>query len=65
MADEPSATLRAAEKRIRELEARVRYDEDRADRAERWMYKIWVEIGGDRIRPSPPPAQAVSRNQQR
>ena len=54
-ADDVPALLRAAEQRIRELEANVRYFEDRADRAERWVYKIWVEIeqkffGGDAVR---------------
>ncbi len=62
-----AAQLRTAEERIRELEARLRYHEDRADRAERWVYKIWVEIeqkffGGDAIRPLPPSGEAVSRN---
>jgi hypothetical protein len=46
--------LRAAEERIRELEAKVRLLEDKADRAERWVYIIWVEIeqkffGGERF----------------
>ena len=55
-----SAKLRAAEQRIKELEAKVRHHEDRADRAERWVYKIWVEIeqkffGGDAVRFSQPP----------
>jgi hypothetical protein len=58
--DDLSAHLRAAEARIRELEAKVRLLEDRADRAERWVYKIWVEIeqkffGGDAVRFSEPP----------
>ena len=53
--DDLSAQLRASEERIRELEAKVRLLEDRADRAERWVYKIWVEIeqkffGGDAVR---------------
>jgi uncharacterized protein YigA (DUF484 family) len=52
--DDLSAQLRASEERIRELEAKVRLLEDRADRAERWVYKIWVEIeqkffGGDAL----------------
>ena len=56
-----SAKLRAAEQRIKELEAKVRHHEDRADRGERWMYKIWVEIeqkffGGDAVRFSQPPS---------
>jgi hypothetical protein len=60
MTDDLSAQLRAAERRIRELEAKVRHLEDRADRAERWVYKIWVEIeqkffGGDAVRFSQPP----------
>jgi uncharacterized protein (DUF3084 family) len=38
------AQLRAAEERIKELETKVRYLEDRADRAERWVFQIWVEI---------------------
>ena len=54
MTDDLSASLRAAEQRIKELEAKVRQLEDRADRAERWVYKIWVEIeqkffGGDAV----------------
>jgi hypothetical protein len=53
--DDLSAQLRASEERIRELEAKVRLLEDRADRAEKWVYKIWVEIeqkffGGDAVR---------------
>jgi hypothetical protein len=60
-----SAQLRAAEDRIRELEANVRHHQDRADRAERWLYQISVEIeqlffGRDDGRPSqPPPPQAL------
>jgi phage shock protein A len=58
--DNLSAQLRAAEQRIRELEAKVRHLEDRADRAERWVYKVWVEVeqkffGGDAARFSQPP----------
>jgi hypothetical protein len=57
--DDLSAQLRTAEERIRELETKVRLLEDRADRAERWVYKIWVEIeqkffGGDAVRFSEP-----------
>jgi ABC-type transporter Mla subunit MlaD len=67
--DKLSAELRAAEGRIRELEAKVRHHQDRADRAERWLYQISVEIeqkffGREDGRPSqPPPPQALSRNQ--
>jgi hypothetical protein len=39
-----AAQLREAEGRIRELEAKVRHHEDRADRAEKWLYQISVEI---------------------
>jgi hypothetical protein len=56
--DEVSAQLRAAEQRIKELEAKVRLLEDKADRAERLVYKIWVEqkfFGGDAVRFSEPP----------
>ncbi len=39
-----SDQLRAAEDRIRQLEANVRHHQDRADRAEKWLYQISVEI---------------------
>ena len=42
--DKLSAQLRAAEDRIRELDNKARYHEERADRAERWLYKISAEI---------------------
>jgi hypothetical protein len=64
-----SAQLRAAEDRIRDLEAHARHHQERADRAERWLYQISVEIeqlffGRDDSRPSqPPPPQALLRNQ--
>jgi chromosome segregation ATPase len=66
-----SGQLRGAEDRIRELEAKVRHHEDRADRAEKWLYQISVQIeqkffGIDDRRASQPPApQAVSQNQPR
>jgi hypothetical protein len=58
MSDDLSPQLRLAQERISKLEAQVRYLEERADRAERWVYKVWVEIeqkffGGDALRPSP------------
>ena len=62
-----SAQLRGAEDRIRELEAAVRQHADRADRAERWLHQVSVEIeqkffGRDEGRPSqPPPPQALIR----
>ena len=58
--------LRAAEQRISELEVKARYHEDRADRAEKWLYQISVEIeqkffGRDEDNAQPPPV--VSRTQ--
>jgi hypothetical protein len=38
------AQLRSAEERIKELEALVRHHDDRAERAEKWLYQISVEI---------------------
>ena len=61
-----SGQLRGAEDRIQELEVEVRRHQDRADRAEKWLYQISVEIeqkfrGIDDRRPSQPPvSQAVS-----
>jgi hypothetical protein len=71
MTRQRSAQLRAAEDRIRELEAHVRHHQDRAERAERWLYQISVEIeqkffGRTEARPSQPPLPAaLIRNQQR
>ena len=61
-----AAQLRAAEQRISELEVKARYHEDRADRAEKWLYQISVEIeqkffGRDEDNAQPPPV--VSRTQ--
>ena len=39
-----SAQLRGAEDRIRELEAQARHHQDRADRAEKWLYQISVDV---------------------
>ncbi len=39
-----SAQLQNAESRIKELEGDVRYYQDRADRAEKWMAQISAEI---------------------
>ena len=64
-----SAQLRGAEDLIRELEAKVRQQEERADRAERWLHQVSVEIeqkffGREDSRPSQPPfPQAALRNQ--
>jgi hypothetical protein len=70
VAEKLSAQLRAAENRMRELENKTRYHEDRADRAERWLYQISVDVeqkffGRDDNRASqPPPPQAVSGQKQ-
>jgi hypothetical protein len=59
--------LKAAEDRIKALEADVRYQVDRADRAEKWLYKISVEIeqrffgGDDSRRVQVPASQAQSQ----
>jgi|SRR6476660_5962343 len=71
IADKLSAQLRASEDRIRELESKVRYHHERADRAEKWLYHISVQIeqdffGDDASRSSQPsPPQAAPRNQPR
>jgi hypothetical protein len=44
MAETLSQQLRDAEQQIAELQANVRYHEDRADRAEQWLHKIYTEI---------------------
>ena len=65
MAHKLSAQLRAAEGRIRELEAKVHHHEDRADRAERWLHHVSVEIEQrffskeDSRRSQPPSPQAA------
>jgi hypothetical protein len=61
-----SAQLKAAENRIRALEADVRFQVDRADRAEKWLYKISVEIeraflGDDNSRRATSQAQGQGR----
>jgi hypothetical protein len=73
MTHQLSAQLRAAEDRIRDLEAHLRHHQERADRAERWLYRISQEIeqqffGLEEARPSqpqpqPPPPQALFRSQ--
>jgi hypothetical protein len=44
VAQKLSVQLQEAEARIRDLEADVRYHPDRAERAEKWLYQISVEI---------------------
>jgi hypothetical protein len=44
MAQKLSHQLRAAEDRIAELEAEVGMYQDKADRAEQWLHKVYTEI---------------------
>ena len=65
-----SGQLRGAEDRLRELEAQVRHYQDRADRAEKWLYQISLEIeqqflGTADRRPSQQPAPQVVSGQKR
>jgi hypothetical protein len=58
-ARELSIQLQAAEARIKDLEADVRHHETRADRAEKWLHHISVEIEEKFFGPAPgnrPPA---------
>ena len=58
--------VRAAEQRISELEVKARYHEDRADRAEKWLYQISVEIEQKflvRDADNSQPPQVVSQSQ--
>jgi hypothetical protein len=55
-----SAEMQATEDRIRELEAKVRHHEERADRAEKWLYRITLEteqqlLGREQGLPLQPP----------
>jgi hypothetical protein len=67
MTHQLSAQLRAAEDRIRE--AYVRHYQERADRAEKWLHRVSLEIeqqffGRDPALPSQPPSpQALLRSQ--
>ena len=51
-----SAQLRSAEDRIKELETRVRLHADRAERAEKWLYQVSVEIEQKFFNGAPAPA---------
>src|SRR5690242_13861118 len=46
MAQAFSQRLQDAERQIAELHANVRYHENRADRAEQWLRRIYTEIDG-------------------
>lgn len=51
-----AAQLRSAEDRVKELEAHVRHHEVRAERAEKWLYQISVEIEQKFFDGAPAPA---------
>ena len=51
MAQKLSDHLRAAENRIAELEADVRYYQDRCERADQWLHKIYSEIDERFLKP--------------
>src|SRR6476646_7111855 len=64
-----SHQLRAAEDRIAELEAEVAAYQERAERAEQWLHRVYTEIedrflrqGGDQ-RSTPQRSQGASRRQ--
>jgi hypothetical protein len=65
MAQAFSQQLQDAEQQIAELQANARHHEDRADRAEQWLHKIYTEIDARFVRqeasPSRPKRQAQSR----
>ena len=50
MAQAFSDNLRAAEERIAELEAEVDTHQERADRAEQWLHRVYTEIQGRFLR---------------
>jgi hypothetical protein len=61
-----SAQLQGAEGRIQDLEAKVRQHAERADRAERWLHQVGVEIEQKffgRDEPPQPSPQALLRSQ--
>ena len=63
-----SLQLRSAEDRIKDLEADVRHYQERADRAEKWLHKISLEIeerffsSTDNRAPQAPIRQAAPRD---
>jgi hypothetical protein len=50
MAQALSQQLQAAHQQIEELQANAHYHEDRADRAEQWLHKIYTEIDARFVR---------------
>ena len=59
MAQALSQQLQDAERQIAELQANVRYHEDRADRAEQWMHKIYTEIDSRFVQHAAGPQQSA------
>ena len=64
MAQKFSHQLRAAENRIAELEAEVEIYQEKSERAERWLHKIYTEIE-DRFRRQPDVRSVVTGAPQR
>jgi hypothetical protein len=64
MAQKLSHQLRAAENRIAELEAEVGIYQDKADRAEQWLHKVYTEIE-DRFLPQEDGRRGMSGAPQR
>jgi hypothetical protein len=64
MAQKLSHQLRAAEDRIAELEAEVGIYQDKADRAEQWLHKVYTEIE-DRFLRQDNASQGMSGSPQR
>ena len=58
LADKLSMQLRAAEERIRELDLEIRHYQDRAQRAEQWMVRIYADIEQRFLEKGPPAEQA-------
>ena len=50
MAQKLSHQLRAAEQRIAELEAEAQLYQQKSERAEQWLRKVYMEIAGRFIR---------------
>ncbi len=63
MAQKLSHQLRAAEDRIAELEADVRYYQDRCERADQWLHKIFSEIEERFLKPDDKRRAGVSPRQ--
>jgi hypothetical protein len=64
MAQKLSHQPRAAENRIAELEAEVGIYQDKADRAEQWLHKVYTEIE-DRFLRQDNPSRGMSDSPQR